>query len=62
MSQMIIIECDYMDGECLKRFEGFTVNASDEAKNKILEEDYGWLVRESKHYCPIHKKQILEGE
>lgn len=59
MSEMLIVECDYKDGECLARFEGFNTETSDTVRNKMLEEDYGWLVRDGKHYCPSHKEQAI---
>lgn len=64
MSEMIIIECDYEDGGCLERFEGFTLLSSKGSRNDILKQA-GWLVRDDEHYCPLHKEQVLrevEGE
>ena len=55
MSEMIVVECDYLDGKCLERFEGFSMTASTEAKKNYLQ-DEGWFVRDNKHYCPAHKE------
>ena len=56
MSEMIVIECDYKEGECLERSEGFALSSTD-----IFRRDYllkkGWLVQNNKHYCPQHKKE-----
>lgn len=55
MSEMIIIECDYIEG-CLERFEGFAVEISDRSKQEHLNRN-GWLIREGKHYCPRHRQE-----
>lgn len=62
MSEMIIIQCDYKDGECLERFEGFLLTDDNAIfRNKYLSKK-GWLVQDSKHYCPEHKEQALKAE
>jgi hypothetical protein len=57
MSEMIVIECDYKDGECLERFAGFVVEITDRAKKEHLNK-IGWLIREGKHYCPLHCQEV----
>ena len=60
MSEMIIVECDYKDGECSERFEGFNPSASESAKQDMLQQDYGWLVIDGKHYCPKHREEAKQ--
>ena len=58
MSEMIIVECDYKDGECSERFEGFSMTGStDSSRRKYLQKE-GWSVNndEGNHYCPKHKE------
>ena len=60
MSEMIIVECDYKDGECLERYEGFSLQANESFREKNLKEA-GWSLQDDKHYCPLHK-QSKESE
>ncbi len=59
MSEILIIECDYGDGECLERFDGFMPNIDDTFRKSHLHIE-GWLVQDDKHYCPKHKEQALK--
>lgn len=59
MSEMIVVECDYEDGNCIERFSGFSMTASESCRKKYLENE-GWLVRDDKHYCPLHHSTIVE--
>ncbi len=61
MSEMVVIECDYGDGECLERFEGFNLRATDRERQDYLRQEKGWLVQDGKHYCPLHKTEIEKG-
>lgn len=61
MSEMIIVECDYKDGECLERLEGFQLTASERFRHHFLRNE-GWLVVGEKHYCPKHKEQALKEQ
>ena len=62
MSEILIIECDFEDGDCTERFDGFSSSASNIFKRGHLLKA-GWFISDDKHYCPAHKeaiKQILE--
>jgi len=59
MSEMIVVECDYQDDECAERFEGFSLPTSDRFKQYYLQKK-GWLCKDGKHYCPLHR--AIEGE
>ena len=56
MSEMIIVQCDHGDGECNVRFEGFAMNAVEGFRQQYLHLE-GWLIRDDKHYCPLHKDE-----
>ena len=55
MSEMIIIQCDYKDGECNERFEGFGLNTTDSYREQYLIKS-GWFVQDDRHFCPLHEQ------
>lgn len=58
MSEMIVIQCDYLDGKCSERFEGFSMTSSIRDRESYLQ-DEGWFAQGDRHYCPAH---VLEGD
>ena len=61
MGEMIVVECDYGDGECLERYEGFSMHADRWFRSRMLIKN-GWTVVDDKHYCPKHKRKENEND
>lgn len=57
MSESIVIDCDYGNGECFERFDGFRITASMNTRDEILESQ-GWAIVDGDHFCPKHAKEI----